>query len=111
MRLVYWSMRVMAYLGGLSLLLAAWGAWLLPPQDASSGEVVPARGDRRDRVPIPLDFAGWILTEAGRQPWVAYGLQKTTDAVSPTATTFSVGLSLAVSSSRSTCCSASSISG
>ena len=28
-RLVYWSMRVMAYLGTLLLLLAAWGGWLL----------------------------------------------------------------------------------
>ena len=28
-RLVYWSMRVMAYLGTLLLLLAVWGGWLL----------------------------------------------------------------------------------
>ena len=25
----YWSMRVMAYLGALVLLLALWGVWLL----------------------------------------------------------------------------------
>jgi cytochrome bd ubiquinol oxidase subunit I len=28
-RLVYWSMRVMAYLGTLVVLLALWGAWLV----------------------------------------------------------------------------------
>jgi cytochrome d ubiquinol oxidase subunit I len=38
---------------------------------------------------IPLPFlahtAGWVLAEAGRQPWIVYGLMKTADAVSPVA--------------------------
>ncbi|UCD33530.1 MAG: cytochrome ubiquinol oxidase subunit I, partial [Desulfobacterales bacterium] len=29
---------------------------------------------------------GWIVTEVGRQPWIVYGLMKTSDAVSPIAT-------------------------
>ncbi len=95
-RLVYWSMRVMAYLGGLSLLLALWGGWLLRRK-----RLVEATWFQRAAVagiafPLLSNFGGWILTEAGRQPWVAYGLQKTMDAVSPNATTFSVGLSLGV---------------
>jgi cytochrome bd ubiquinol oxidase subunit I len=28
-------------------------------------------------------IAGWTVTESGRQPWIAYGIQRTTDAVSP----------------------------
>jgi cytochrome bd ubiquinol oxidase subunit I len=28
-------------------------------------------------------IAGWTVTEAGRQPWVAYGILRTADAVSP----------------------------
>ena len=40
--LAYWCMRVMAYLGGLMLLLALWGGWLLAPQAPRAGEVVPA---------------------------------------------------------------------
>ena len=28
---------------------------------------------------------GWTVTELGRQPWIVYGLMKTTDAVSPVA--------------------------
>ncbi|MEQ8168976.1 MAG: cytochrome ubiquinol oxidase subunit I [Candidatus Eremiobacterota bacterium] len=36
---------------------------------------------------IPLPYiaceAGWILAEVGRQPWIVYGLMKTSDAVSP----------------------------
>lgn len=36
---------------------------------------------------IPAGFAaveaGWIVTEVGRQPWIIYGLLKTSDAVTP----------------------------
>jgi cytochrome d ubiquinol oxidase subunit I len=28
-------------------------------------------------------LAGWITTEAGRQPWTVYGLLRTTDSLSP----------------------------
>lgn len=39
---------------------------------------------------IPLPYIanqlGWIVTEVGRQPWIVYGLMKTSDAVSPVAT-------------------------
>ncbi|WII71895.1 cytochrome ubiquinol oxidase subunit I [Bdellovibrio sp. 22V] len=36
---------------------------------------------------IPLGFiaieAGWIVTEVGRQPWIIYGIMKTSEAVTP----------------------------
>ncbi|OQX18500.1 MAG: cytochrome ubiquinol oxidase subunit I [Desulfobacteraceae bacterium IS3] len=39
---------------------------------------------------IPLPYIaiemGWVLAEVGRQPWIVYGLMKTSDAVSPIAT-------------------------
>ncbi len=39
---------------------------------------------------IPLPYIalqlGWIVAEVGRQPWIVYGLMKTSDAVSPVAT-------------------------
>ena len=28
-------------------------------------------------------IAGWVVTESGRQPWVAYGILRTADAISP----------------------------
>jgi cytochrome d ubiquinol oxidase subunit I len=38
---------------------------------------------------IPLPYiaieAGWVLAEVGRQPWIVYGLLKTSDAASPVA--------------------------
>ena len=38
-------------------------------------------------VPLPylaIEF-GWLLAEVGRQPWIVYGIMKTTDGVSPIA--------------------------
>jgi len=32
--------------------------------------------------PIALE-AGWVVTEVGRQPWIVYGVLRTTDAVNP----------------------------
>ena len=95
-RLAYWSMRAMAYLGGLSLLLALWGGWLRRRQRLATAPWFQRAAVTGIAFPLLSNFGGWILTEAGRQPWAAYGLQKTTDAVSPNATTFSVGLSLGV---------------
>jgi cytochrome d ubiquinol oxidase subunit I len=46
----------------------------------------------------PLGFvaieAGWTVTEVGRQPWIVYGMMKTSDAASRLAAS-QVGLSLA----------------
>jgi cytochrome bd ubiquinol oxidase subunit I len=40
-------------------------------------------------ISIPLPYiaaeAGWVLAEAGRQPWIVYGLMRTSDAASPIA--------------------------
>jgi len=47
-------------------------------------------------LPFLACFAGWILTETGRQPWIVWGLQKTADAVSPTSTTAMLTFSLVV---------------
>jgi cytochrome d ubiquinol oxidase subunit I len=39
---------------------------------------------------IPLPYMacelGWVVAEVGRQPWIVYGLMKTSDAASPIAT-------------------------
>ena len=47
---------------------------------------------------IPLPYIaielGWVLAEIGRQPWIVYGLMKTSDGVSPIATS-QVAVSLA----------------
>ena len=51
-RVIYWSMRVMAYTGVLMFLVAAVGAWLYWKTEARAGALVPPDGDRRDRVSV-----------------------------------------------------------
>ena len=82
-RAVYWSMRVMAYLGSLVFLVAALGALLF-----WRGRLERTRWYLWAAVAtIPLPFlaalAGWVLTEMGRQPWIVQGLLQTSEASSP----------------------------
>jgi cytochrome bd ubiquinol oxidase subunit I len=95
-RLVYWSMRVMAYFGTLLVLLALWGAWLLRRKKLEGAKWFQRAALVAIALPFLANFAGWILTEAGRQPWVVYGLLRTEDAVSSSVSAWTVGLSLAV---------------
>ena len=47
---------------------------------------------------LPLPFiansVGWYIAEAGRQPWIVVGLQKTAEAVSPNLSSGEVWLTL-----------------
>jgi cytochrome d ubiquinol oxidase subunit I len=89
------SFKAMVLLGMLLLALTL-VAWLL------------SRRDQLQRYPIvlrlllytlPLPYLaiqlGWIVAEVGRQPWIVYGVLKTSDAVSKSLTTRQVAASLA----------------
>jgi cytochrome d ubiquinol oxidase subunit I len=47
-------------------------------------------------LPYLSAFAGWVLTEVGRQPWIVFGLLKTADANSPSVSSWTIGLSIGV---------------
>jgi cytochrome bd ubiquinol oxidase subunit I len=90
----YWTFRLMAGVGVLLLVIPIIGLMLL------------RRGtfERRRRflqlavlgafLPPLANLTGWIFTEMGRQPWVVYGLLKTSDARSPLVSSTDVILSL-----------------
>ncbi len=78
------AFRIMVGIGTLMPALAGFG-WLMRK--------------RLDKFPlylkilpfcIPLPYiamqAGWVLAEVGRQPWIVYGIMRTSDAVSPIST-------------------------
>jgi cytochrome d ubiquinol oxidase subunit I len=80
---VFYCFRLMVGIG-LLMLVAGWAG------------VVQLRRDRLERTTwllrllpwmIPSGFvailAGWFTTEIGRQPWVVYGLMRTSEAVTP----------------------------
>jgi cytochrome d ubiquinol oxidase subunit I len=90
---VFWSFRVMVGLGVLMIVLAI-AAWLLQRR----GRLYDARWFHRFALFMgPSGFvtllAGWVTTEVGRQPWVVYGVMRTSQAVSPLSAQ-QVGLSL-----------------
>ena len=64
-RLVYWSMRVMAYLGTLMVLLALWGGWLLRRKKLESATLVPTGRARGYRVPLPRELR-WLDPDGSR---------------------------------------------
>ncbi len=90
----YWSMRVMAYLGSLILLLGLWGGWLV-----HRGTLERAKWFMRISMwavvtPFVMNTAGWLLTENGRQPWIVQGLMKTINANSPSVSSTDIWISL-----------------
>jgi cytochrome d ubiquinol oxidase subunit I len=90
----YWSMRIMAYIASLIVLLALWGGWL-----AHRGRLTESKWFLRLSMwavvtPFVMNTAGWMLTENGRQPWIVQGLMKTINANSPSVTSTDIWISL-----------------
>lgn len=85
------SFRFMVAMGGIFILLA-FMAWKKREDLASSPSLCKFL-----IYAIPLPYitimAGWLIAEVGRQPWIVYGLMRTSDAVSPVPSS-SVAISL-----------------
>jgi cytochrome d ubiquinol oxidase subunit I len=92
--LAYWSMRAMAYLGTLVVLIALWGAWLLHRRRLETSRLFLRVAAWAVVIPILINTAGWVLTENGRQPWIVQGLMKTSEGVSPSVGTGTIWFSL-----------------
>jgi cytochrome d ubiquinol oxidase subunit I len=95
-RLVYWSMRVMAYLGTLVFMVAVIGAYLLWRKRLERARWFLWSAVTAIAFPFLAALAGWVLTESGRQPWIVQGLLRTSDAASPNVGAWTIGVSLGV---------------
>jgi cytochrome bd ubiquinol oxidase subunit I len=95
-RVVYWSMRVMAYLGVLLFLVAAAGAWLYRQQKLERARWFQRAALGAIALPYIAASAGWVLTEMGRQPWIVQNLLLTSKASSPNVGVTWLWISLAV---------------
>ena len=92
---MFWSFRIMVGTGGL-LLLITFAMLILSffcrdkLKNFCFMKFMP--------ILLPLPFiansVGWYITEAGRQPWIVVGLQKTSQAISPNLTPAEVWLTL-----------------
>jgi len=92
--IVFFSFRLMLALGGLMLILAWYGAFCIWRRH---GEFNPWYL-RAMTWASPAGFiavlAGWVTTEAGRQPWTVHDLLRTSDSVSPSLTGAEAAISL-----------------
>src|SRR5205085_4094232 len=95
-RLMYWSMRVMAMLGVFMFAVAAVGAWLYRKRRLEKARWFLWTAIVAIAAPYTAATFGWILTEMGRQPWIVQGLLKTSQAVSQNLGTATVAVSLTV---------------
>ncbi|MDA8360185.1 MAG: cytochrome ubiquinol oxidase subunit I [Actinomycetota bacterium] len=94
----YWTFRLMVGLGFLMLGVAAWAWWI--SRKRSRWRLATNRWTLWVLVasivaPFAANTSGWLFTEMGRQPWIVYGLMKTSDAISPTVGAGSVIATLA----------------
>ena len=90
----YWTFRIMAGVGVLLVLIPLLGLLL-----ARRGVFERRRWFLRAAVlgaflPPLANLTGWVFTEMGRQPWVVYGLLKTSEANSPLVSSSSIVISL-----------------
>jgi cytochrome bd ubiquinol oxidase subunit I len=91
----YWSMRVMAYLGGIVLLIALWGLWLLHRKKLATSLRFLRVAIWAAVLPFIMNTAGWFLTEIGRQPWIVQGIMLTKNGISPSLSVTWIAISLA----------------
>src|SRR6201995_626206 len=83
----YWSMRAMAYLGALMLLISLWGLWLIRLGKLATSRIFLWVAVWAAVLPFVMNTAGWLLTESGRQPWIVQGIMLTKNGISPTVST------------------------
>lgn len=89
----FWTFRLMIGIGMLAAAVAAYYLW-------------STRGDRRTHplltrflplipvLPAAANSFGWIFTETARQPWLAFGISRVADGISPGLTRGEVLVSL-----------------
>jgi len=94
--LAYWSFRLMIGFGALATFIAALMLWLTRRGNLPRAKWFGIAAISLPFLPILANSFGWIFTESARQPWVVFGLMKTSDGVSPTVSSANVALTVAV---------------
>jgi cytochrome d ubiquinol oxidase subunit I len=79
--LCYWSFRIMVGLGVLLFILGGVALWLVRKRRLEKSPRFLRFATWMVFAPFLANSFGWIFTEVGRQPWVVYGLLKTSKAV------------------------------
>ena len=86
--IVHISFQIMVACGVLMMLIALWGALRFLLSIAQKKSWLESKRFLRVLVlAAPLGFiaieTGWVVTEVGRQPWIIFGVMRTSEAVTP----------------------------
>lgn len=78
--LTFYSFRIMVFLGFLFIILGIWATAKMKNPEMSPFMLKVLLWS----IPLPYIAGqlGWIVAEVGRQPWIVYGLLRTSDAIS-----------------------------
>jgi cytochrome d ubiquinol oxidase subunit I len=80
---MYWTFRLMVGAGLLMILFALVGLWLVRRRKLEGARWFQRVAPWGIALPLAANILGWVFAEMGRQPWVVYGLLKTSEAGSP----------------------------
>jgi len=80
----FWCFRAMVYLGTLGILIWLGAIFFFWRRTLENKQKYLKLLMWAALIPYICNSTGWILAEIGRQPWIVYGLLKTSDAVSST---------------------------
>jgi cytochrome d ubiquinol oxidase subunit I len=80
--IVFWTFRIMVGLGFLMVLLGLWSMWARWHKVLFESKSFLRFALTMGPAGLIAILAGWMTTEIGRQPWVVYGIMRTSDAVS-----------------------------
>jgi cytochrome d ubiquinol oxidase subunit I len=82
---VFFAFRIMVGIGLVLIAIGLAGAWLWWRKTLFETTWYLRPVGYAWPIGFIAILAGWVTTESGRQPWVAYGILRTADAVSPVA--------------------------
>jgi cytochrome d ubiquinol oxidase subunit I len=84
---VHIAFQIMVACGVAMMLIALWGGWRYLRARRNQRWLESKWFLRLLVVAAPLGFVaietGWVVTEVGRQPWIVYGVMRTSEAVTP----------------------------
>jgi cytochrome d ubiquinol oxidase subunit I len=86
----YWSFRIMVGCGIVMFAMMAIGLWLMRRRRLTRCTWFLRLSVFAVVLPFLANSAGWVFTEMGRQPWIVFGLLKTSQAVSHVGTGYVV---------------------
>jgi len=92
---VFWTFRTMVGLGMLMITLGLFALWSRWRKRLYTSKIFLRFALAMGPAGLVAILAGWYTTEIGRQPWIVYGLMRTSEAVSPHSAA-PVGLTLAI---------------